>query len=490
MNFRTLFSLLIPITVFSHTLDRHDAERFGKDLLWNRSSLKSWFAAASLKASHRLGIEYEGVDYKNLIGYDVDDTVETMVRNKHLEYSVAIDSLNQDYALVTLTFDKIDRRNQFYFKGSRCISPLTYLTRNWKIIESKHFRFFISDSSLFNTYCIERLELYVERMAALLTFPDKEMQRLQRKKIYYYLCRDEDEIEQITGFRARGIYNLAYDAVITTFPNHYHELTHLLINYRLHHLPLYTSPFLQEGFAVAYGGRGGMESGVLLSLGSFLYRSRSVEPLALLHKSDFEQLDPSLSYPAAGLYNKFLVETMGIKSYLQLYRAHCGSIEDNAVLQIKSDELVNDSSWQLYIRESVQNQAITIESTSNDARVIFEDQFSKVSEDSMQYYFLLSDYLLLPSNVAFPAFRSTEFHEIFPNRKYKGEMYLIRAAHEEISVYNLLTDNLIASYAEAFAIPPIKVPKLGDRYSFSIKKGVFDEPIGGLLRDVKQDSNH
>lgn len=485
IKFILFFFLLIPITVFSHTLDKRDAEKFAKDLLWHRSSLQSWFDTTDLAESHRLGIVYEGVDYKNLIAYDVDDTVKRMVQNQSLEYSVTVDSLDQDISLVTLIFSTIDQKNQFYFKGKRCISPLAYVTRNWMEIESKHFKFFISDSTLFNAYCIEKLELYVGQMAIRLGMSDKEVQRLQKNKIYYYLCRDEDEIERLTGFRARGMYNLAYDAVITTFPTHYHELTHLLMNYRLQHLPLYTHPFLQEGFAVAYGGRGGTESGVLLSIGNFLYRSETVDLAACLNKKDFEQLDPSLSYPASGLYNRFLIETIGIQSYLKLYRAHSGSAGDNVTVQIASNELPDDSRWQLYIRTSSQNQLITLDSISNHDRVIFEDQFSRVSEDSMQYHFLLFDSLLLPSTITFPTFRSREFSELFPGKIYHGEKYLIRATHEEISVYNLLTNNLIANYVESFTIPPLSVPQSGNRYSFSIKKNVFDEPIGSLLNTNK-----
>jgi hypothetical protein len=479
--------LLIPTCVLSQTLDKQAATRFVQNLLWHRDSLGSWFDVASLEASRRLGIEYEGVDYKNLIAYDVEDSVRTIIRSQRLEYAITLDTLGEDCALLTLTFNRLSGKKQFYFKGKRCISSLSYLTRHWASTESEHFRIFVSDSSLLNPYGIDQLDLFVKRMAEALGLSEKDMQTLRRNKIYYYLCKDEDEIERLTGYRARGIYNLAYDAVISTFPNHLHELAHLLINFRLRHLPLYSHPFLQEGFAVAFGGRGGMASDVLMSVGSFLYRSQFVELSALFNKQEFDQLDASLSYPAVGLYNRFLVETRGMTSYLQLYRAHSGSVGATTTLRIASDELANDSAWQLYLQESGKNQAVEVDRTPNTARVLFEDSFSRVCEDSACYYFLLSDILLLPSDVAFRNYRSRVFNELMPARGYKGEKYLIRATRKDISVYNLLTNTLIASYAMSFALPPRQVSLMGDRYSFSIKKRVFDEPIRRLLNEVKHD---
>ncbi len=478
--------IFFPFAVFSFTLDKHEAERFARHLFWQRDSLPFWFDSASLRSAHRLGIEYEAVDYKNLIAYDVEDTIKALVKNRQINYAVTVDSLDKEYSIVTISYDLASLQNRYYFRGNRCVSPLVYLTRNWKVVESKYFRFFLSDSSLTNAYCMERLDLFVKQMAALLALPDIDIARLQKNKIYYYLCRNEDEIENLTGFRARGMYNLAYDALVTTYPDHLHELTHLLINFKLHRLPLYTHPLLQEGFAVAYGGRGGLESGVLLSLGSFLYRSQTVELSTLLNKPDFDQLDPSITYPAAGLYNKFLVEAMGMKSYLNLYRTHSGASDAHSVLQIAPDELVGDTVWQRYIRKSADNQVIMLDSGVGDSRVIFDDKLSRVSEDGAWYHFLLSDSLLVPSMTPFPDFRSVKFSELFPGKEYHGEMYLIRTSREEITVYNLLTDNLIASYAQSFSIPPMEVPRSGGKFSFSVKKEVFDEPIEQLLRKHKQ----
>lgn len=468
--------LFVPMSIFSQTLSQEEAETFVQALLWNTSSLISWFDPSDLAVSHRLGIEYEGVENKNLIAYDVDDSTKRLVRNGHRSYSVTVESLDSQYARLILMIDRAYGAKEFYFRGRRCVSPLAYFARNWPIVESEHFRFFLSDSTLFNAYCREQLESFVERMAALLGLHDQEMETLSKRKIFYYLCRDEDEIQRLTGFRARGMVNLAYDAVVTTFNTHYHELLHLLINYELRHLSPYTHPFLQEGFAVAYGGRGGLESGVILPLGSFLYHSQFVELPTLLDSEGFRQLDASLSYPAAGLYNRFLIETIGIQPYLRLYRTHSGPFASDATLHISSHELPKESSWVSYLQSSAGRNSITLDSMSSHAQIIFKDNTLQIAEDGEKYSFLLSDVVVLPGNRSFPNYKSKTFQDVCPDKIYRGEKYLIRVTAEEISVYNLFTNNIIGSYASSFSIPSKRVLRIGDRYSFSISRRVFDDP--------------
>jgi hypothetical protein len=142
---------------------------------------------------------------------------------------------------------------------------------------------------------------------------------LKKEKIIYILCKDEDEIEKLTGYKARGMFNLAYDYVISTFNCHYHELLHLLMNYKLKNIPPYTHSFLQEGFAVSFGGRGGKEPEVILNLGCFIAESKFLEYKELLSLDKFRNFDVSMSYPLSGLYNNFIISNFGIDNYLKLY---------------------------------------------------------------------------------------------------------------------------------------------------------------------------
>src|SRR5512133_2130498 len=97
---RLIYLILVPAALSAQTLHQEDAGLFVRALLWDEDSLNSWFDQGSVAMSHRLGTEYDGVRYKHLISYDLEDTVKEMVRNKRLSYSVTVDSLGREYACV------------------------------------------------------------------------------------------------------------------------------------------------------------------------------------------------------------------------------------------------------------------------------------------------------------------------------------------------------------------------------------------------------
>ncbi len=470
--------LLIPLSIYAQILSKDNAEHFVRDLIWNPDSIQSWLDEHSIRTAHRLGIEYQGVVCKNLISYDLEDSLKHLIKQKHLPYSIVLDTIEQGYTHLLLRLGNNLRIMNFYFKARQLISPFSYFSRYWKTFDSKYFRFALSDTALFNSYSIQQLEYFMSNMATLLDFDQQEIQILQENKIYYYLCQDEDEIERITGFRTRGMYSLAYDAVITTYNTHYHELVHLLINYKLHRLSLYTHPFLQEGLAVAFGGRGGLDYRVVLPLGDFLINSQFVEISELFDRQSFMQMDASLSYPIAGLYTRFLLETKGIGFYLNLYQKHNGEADDPFVRRIQVAELPADSSFRSYVSNSFKQELISLEQASPQSNIIIENDSVKVFQDDQKYYFLMQDYLLLNTDLHFPRYASKKFREVLPHRTYHGEKYLIRVTADEISVYNLFTNELIASYVASFVLPPTAVPKQERGYYFSIDKTVFAEPLG------------
>lgn len=472
---KTFLLLSVPLLAFSQTLHRGEAESFVRALVWKRSALPAWFEPGELAVSRRLGIEYDGVEYKHLIGYDIDDSTRSLLKEGRAKYTISVEALDRANSRVTLTTGNAGDSREFYFRGMHWVSPLGYFAKKWTTTESKHFRFFLSDSTLFNQYCVEQLERFVTRMAVLLNLDNRDMSTLREQKIRYYLCRNEEEIQRLTGFRVRGMYNLAFDAVVTTYNAHYHELLHLLVNYKLRHLPLYTHPFLQEGFAVAYGGRGGLDPGVLLPLGRYLYESQDVELASLLESDGFRQLDPSLSYPSAGLYNRFLVETLGIEPYLALYRKYSSSSGGAAASRIPREALPGDSVWCRYIQGSAARSAISLDSTSMQGAILYRTETEQVAKDDERYHFLLSDGAVFPGRERFPNYVSRTFTDAFPGKTYNGDKYMILVTAEQVSVYNLFTNDLIASYAAAFTSPAERVPRIGDRYRFSVRKEVFDD---------------
>ena len=77
-------------------------------------------------------------------------------------------------------------------------------------------------------------------------------------------------------------------------------------------------------------------------------------------------------------------------------------------------------------------------------------------------------------------YKSKKCKEIVPDYRYNGEKYLITADANEISVFNLYTNNLIAKFVSSFSIPVKNVPQKEGLWEFSILKTVFDENISSL----------
>jgi hypothetical protein len=316
-------------------------------------------------------------------------------------------------------------------------------------------------------------------MSEILSFTEAERNQLKEKKIFYFLCKDEEEIQKVTGFTTRGIYILAQDYVITTFNTHYHELLHFLINYKLRKLPLYTHPFLQEGFAVAFGGRGGLEAHTISEMGVFLIKSGFANYKELLSKLDFQKTDASISYPISGLYSDFLIKNIGIENYLKLYKKYSGNSEKVLSEKINEEDLLSDDKWILFIDSlSSQNPVKTIVDLNvSDYRPITQRNDFEVYENDEEYLFRIKDTLLISTPTILSNFKSKIFSQHFPNRNYNSEKYLIIANQNEISVYNLFSDNLSGKYVASFSLPYWTVPLKDGFYEFIIKKNLFDEEL-------------
>lgn len=468
------------ISLYSQTLSLEKAEEFIQTLIEEDGNLASFVLQEELILSKRLNIQYDSVKFKFLISYNIEPLVKEQLLSKQLNYELQVENLQEDYSLLKLKIPEKNLYKEYYFKGGYLISPILYHTRSWERIESKHFRFYISDQVLFNSYCVNKLEDFLDNVSSTLSYSGKESDHLEKTKIYYFLCGDENEIKKLTGYSSRGMYNLAYDYLITTFNCHYHELMHLLINYKLQKLPLYTHPFLQEGFAVALGGRGGKEPKVILDLGLFLEQSDILHYTGLLNKEEFVNYDATLSYPLSGLYNYFLINKLGVESYLKLYLRYSGNTPNTITQYVSGDELPSVESWNVFLSEYSKNKLIDIGLSKNGMTQIYDTNSFKIFEGSTHYFFQTKDTILLSTDIPLKNYQSKKFKEIFPNKNYEGEKYLLISNTDEISVYNLYTNNLIANYAASLTVPMQKVPLNDGFLEFFIQKEVFDESLSKL----------
>ncbi len=89
--------------------------------------------------------------------------------------------------------------------------------------------------------------------------------------------------------------------------------------------------------------------------------------------------------------------------------------------------------------------------------------------------------MLLGADASLARYESQKFFELFGARKYKGEKYALIAGPQEIQVYNLYTDNLIANLVCSFRTGLESVPYEDGYYRFEIRKSVLPD-LSDLLR--------
>lgn len=451
--------------------------QFVRALIERRDSLESFVHPEDLARSRRLGIRYQGIDHKFLIANDLDKEIRAAVDADQVGRDIQTLDPAHKIASLALKVPGMPASLDFIFEDSLIISPLRYFTRHWSVRESDHFRFIVSDSTSLRDYHVANLERFYKDMVTRLGLSEEADQLLAAGKIDYYLCKGEDEVRELTGYTTLGMSNLAYDAVITSYSAHYHELVHLLVNCKLRDVPLFTHSFFQEGLAVALGGRGGKEPGPILELGRFLYESGMIERSQINSDSAFDVLDPSMSYPVAGLYNAFLLEHLGMDAYLELYLRNSGNAEFIRAHPISESELPSDSSWLAYLKEFQSHTTIELGCTPNSNASMPDQPPVTLSGDSSQYCFAIRDTLLLIPSESWRDFRSTFVMQLLGDRPYSGEKYAVLADAQEISVYNLYTGNLIAKYVAGFQFPPTTIEPTNGKYTFSVPKSVFEEAL-------------
>lgn len=473
-----LLLLFFPFT-YTQTISNDRIDKIINLLNTNSSDISKYINADELQIANRFGIEYEGIENKFLIANEIPKELSNDLLNGKIKYQYGLKILEDNFSSLTITIPTLNLKREYFLKDSFLVTSAYYHSRNWKTITTDHFQFFVSDETLINDYSINLLEIFINRMSEILSLTDEERNDLKEKKIFYFLCRDEEEIQQVTGFATRGIFILAQDYVITTYNTHYHELLHFLINYKFRKLHLYTLPFLQEGFAVAFGGRGGLEAHTISEMGVFLIKSGFANYKELLNKLDFQKTDASISYPISGLYTNFLIENIGINNYLKLYRKYSGTSEKVLSEKIIEVDLLSENKWNLFIDSlSSQNPVIIkTELSVSDYELITKQNDFEVYENEEEYFFKIKDTLLISIPTVISNYKSKIFSQHFPDRIYNSEKYLIIANQNEISVYNLFANNLIGKYVGSFSIPSNTVPYKYGFYEFVIKKDLFDEEL-------------
>ncbi len=487
------FIFISFLILFNSFLFSQDKEReFIESLISNSENLEKFVDENELAKSKRLGISYDSVKYKFMISYDIDEKVKEEIKKSNIKSEVKTNVIDKEYSLAEFTVPALNYSKQFYFKNSRWISPITYFSKDWATKTSKYFVFKISEPKYFNDYCINKLDEFVDSMAVLLEFDEQQKKLLEKEKIYYILCKDEKEIEQVTGFNTRGIYITAVDEVVTTYNTHYHELAHLLMNYKLKNLSLYTLPFFQEGFAVAVGGRGGIAKGVALDIGYYLQKSGFLMYDSIITNDGFYKEDASLTYPVAGLYNAFLLKELGEKEYIDLYKKVNSGLDYIMAINYSSLMLPDKSGFDKYIENYGEEKLINLEFRECFQRDRNEcGLFQEL--DNFYCFNIWCNIMYLFSGEGGPIKGyESKLYEEKTNEKYNGAAFLLNMDTPYVKVYNCFSNEIIFSYDINFSSEHLSVPfgwpQVGDPrdtnlkfYAFSLSKHIFDIKFSSII---------
>ncbi len=471
----SLLLLFFPHPLYCQT-EQQPVEQFVNSLLYSNQDISSFVNQEELRLSQRFGITYDGIQNRFLISYDFDNDIKHQIQSRAVEPLVTKERVSDSVVKLTISIPEAKQQKAFYFREDKLISPVAYYTTHWKRIESKYFSFLISDSTLFHTEAIQALENLVEQMATALELTSSELQILQKEKIVYVFCKDENEIEAITGYKSRGMYLLPYDYIVTTYNCHYHELLHLLMNFKLKHLPLYTHPFLQEGFAVAFGGRGGIATSTLMQIGVFLTESKFLVYNELLNSTNFRLQDASLSYSLSGLYTQFLFQSIGLNNYLALYKNH-SSTKSIDSLVISEDNLPPETTWQHFVDSMSNSSVISLHQPDSTTKTKVSNENVIVNESEYYYHIQMKHSFALRPKTPDTTYTSKRFRELFPKSIYQGEHFLFMADSNEVTIYDLYTNNSIGGYASAFTLKQQKVQYKNGWYEYCVKKNIFHVPI-------------
>lgn len=467
--------LLILIFLAPSIFSQNITAEFFDALIHNKPNLTNFINKKELEYSDRLGIEYDNVKNKILIGYELPEDIVSGIISGKYKYEIKNQFLSNTYTEVTFIVPDINYSRKYYFSED-FVTNGTYHSGFWEKQESKYFTFRIEEPKYFNDYCIKRLDQFVDMIADTLGFTIAERRILEKEKIGYIFCKDEASVEKITGFKAKGMAMLGTDEVVTSYQTHFHEVAHILINYKLKNLGLYTLPFFMEGFAVAVGGRGGMAPRVVTDLGYYLEKSGILKYDSIITNDGFYANDASMSYAVAGLYNSFLLSELGGVKYLELYRKVNGDLEFVKSLYSSQLNLPEVATFDYYLTKY------------NDDRLMYADEKDTttlwikiigsggdfIKSGNYIKFFILNKYFVGFSGIETSKdYVSRKYLELRNTNHYNGMKYSIIADNESVSIYDLFNDELIYSFIKGLSTYTNSIPNKDGYYYFFIKSELF-----------------
>ncbi len=346
---------------------------------------------------------------------------------------------------------------EFYISDDKVMSRIDYHTSDWVHTDSEYIRYHCSSDKAIAKEAMFILDERIEEFFTYFPQRNHELDSLRIHKLDYFYCPDLNTIELLTSYKTRGILFLNQDYVVSTYPAHFHEVTHFLINYYLKNNEIYTHTFLQEGLAVALGGRGGQSTDALMEAGKFLLDTGMVTHTDYFDAIKFQGEHPSLSYPVAGLLTRIMLDHYSVDEYLTLYKRYSNSEGKFDIIE-ELDWLTKD-----VIDEYVQTnnfRSVYFSAEGEDFLDIYNGQSLKISASKEMFQFKSI------GDINFD-FANNSFKEVANGR------YSLNCSSQEIKLTDNLLDEIISSWSINFTLTGEEIPFKGGYYQFYLKKSIF-----------------
>jgi len=186
----------------------------------------------------------------------------------------------------------------------------------WKCENSEHYSIFYHPDSTAEKELIHIVE-WQEKCFQKLSY---ELDMTLDHPIRMYLCDSPEEIAQTTGCPACNGMTFDYDLIYAVYNESVrclgpHEDAHLFS----YQIAIPESFFLREGFAMyfdeCYHGRHNAEIAK-----EWFQSKKSFSITSLIDNRVFRLLPENISYPLAGAFVSWIIQSYGITKYLEVYR--------------------------------------------------------------------------------------------------------------------------------------------------------------------------
>ncbi len=377
--------------------------------------------------------------------------------------------------------------------------------RQWTRHESEFSTVFCQDESLFSRAACDQLDQFVFAAAGKLGVSATRLAQLRRQKILYYLC-DDEMVAELTGYTTKGMADLAGAAVISSHFPHFHEVSHLLVNYALAEAPLYPLPLLQEGIACRLGGRWGRSPEVVLYMG-WVNAALEMGTLGEILTRDGFLLAPGgadVSYAFGAVLCDLIIDRIGWSGLLALQESLAGSLDETSALtaDIIAAEIAETCGWTAepgvanleaafarwlpqFRRASVVPGVVSgfppsaelDHSGSPQVTVRRGDGGTVFTVSGGQWPVVLIPVAAVDSSDSTVSGPSPLFEEVLPGHVYGGQPFGIRCSAESISIYDFVGNRMVGIWVAGFSDEAGAADGEGGAVVFSVSA----EVLSGVL---------